>query len=988
MRKFKRCIAALSLVVLLADATGGTYAAYASNEPKETQVEAITNSAPEVNNSGYQDVISYYDYLMEHKAAAHPDTSIEIQGSQFLTQKDANASITSYYGKDNVLCWDSQEGTVTWEFDVAEEGLYNLAFHYSPMKLKSNDIQVGIRLDGTFPFFNAKTITLPRMFLDETYRTYEDWDFENDNLGNELRPKANEVFDWQFYTVVDGDGQYNGELQFFLSQGRHTITLEMQLEALAINSLVFYQADKIADYNAVLDEWNAEGVKDTTGFMQIFQAEKSYMKSSNTLFPTYDKSSVSIQPSSPYATLYNTIGKNTWDNAGEYISWEFDVPEDGYYCFAFKVKQNIKRGMYSTRELRIDDKVLFNEMKTLKFDNKNSWYIKSFHDQSETPYKIYLPAGKHTLKMTVAVGDMADVLRRVDEVVEDLNSWYREIVKITGVNADSGRITIDSNRDFLLNKKIPGLMEGFKDIKVTLEGVIDDLEQMDGLDISSASIIAETVALMDQFIKKPGKIANRIETYRNSMSSLATWTIDMRIQPLEMDYFAIYSPDVKTPKIRTNVFKQVWYRFSMFLDSFIHDNNTLGGTVENDTNSKPLTVWVSTSDLAATGVSSGRDQAMLLKRMIDDMFVPEAGIPVDVSLVNSSATLTQAVLAGKGPDVALFVSKDTPVNLAMRGALLDLSSFDDFDTVTSQFKASAMIPYQYRGKYYALPETQSYDMLFYRTDVFAELGLTPPDTWDEFYSLIPILMDENYLVGIPESQRTFEMFLYQNGGRFYNDNLSKTAFDTGEALKSFEAWTGLYAKYSLPLIFDFFNRFRNGEMPMAIMPYTQVNYLSVAAPELKNLWDIAPVPGTLQNDNTINHAETSNGTASIILADTEQPDNAYKFLKWWVGSEAQSRFGVELEQNMGPGARYPTANMAAFDQLPWSKKQADSLKKQWDYVTDVPQIPGSYYISRNISFAFKAVVYRHANERETLYKYNIEINKEIVRKLKEFELSN
>ena len=39
-------------------------------------------------------------------------------------------------------------------------------------------------------------------------------------------------------------------------------------------------------------------------------------------------------------------------------------------------------------------------------------------------------------------------------------------------------------------------------------------------------------------------------------------------------------------------------------------------------------------------------------------------------------------------------------------------------------------PYIYEGGVYAVPETQNFDMLFYRTDVFAELGLTPPETWE------------------------------------------------------------------------------------------------------------------------------------------------------------------------------------------------------------------------------------------------------------------
>ena len=31
-----------------------------------------------------------------------------------------------------------------------------------------------------------------------------------------------------------------------------------------------------------------------------------------------------------------------------------------------------------------------------------------------------------------------------------------------------------------------------------------------------------------------------------------------------------------------------------------------------------------------------------------------------------------------------------------------------------------------------LYETQNFDMMFYREDIFNELGLTPPETWEEF----------------------------------------------------------------------------------------------------------------------------------------------------------------------------------------------------------------------------------------------------------------
>lgn len=173
-------------------------------------------------------------------------------------------------------------------------------------------------------------------------------------------------------------------------------------------------------------------------------------------------------------------------------------------------------------------------------------------------------------------------------------------------------------------------------------------------------------------------------------------------------------------------------------------------------------------------------------------------------------------------------------------------------------------------------------------------------------------------------------------------------------------------------------------MALAIEPYNQVNYLYSAAPEMNGLWDIAVMPGTVREDGTINCVETSTSTGAIALADTEYPEEAYAFLKWWVSAETQSEFGVRLEQTLGVAARYATANLEAFESIPWNSTQAEVLRRQRENTVAVEQIPGSYYIARNLSFAFRGVVYSNQNLRETLYRYNIEINKELQRKQKEF----
>ena len=54
---------------------------------------------------------------------------------------------------------------------------------------------------------------------------------------------------------------------------------------------------------------------------------------------------------------------------------------------------------------------------------------------------------------------------------------------------------------------------------------------------------------------------------------------------------------------------------------------------------------------------------------------------------------------------------------------------------------------------------------------------------------------------------------------------------------------------------------------------------------------------------------------------------------------------------------------------------------------DLPEVPGGYYVTRNIDNAFRACVYRGENPREMLLKWTAETNKEISRKRREYGLT-
>ena len=95
--------------------------------------------------------------------------------------------------------------------------------------------------------------------------------------------------------------------------------------------------------------------------------------------------------------------------------------------------------------------------------------------------------------------------------------------------------------------------------------------------------------------------------------------------------------------------------------------------------------------------------------------------------------------------------------------------------------------------------------LFWRTDIFEQLDIQPPKTWDDFYDVLSVIQKNNMTVGIPNVQGTqmstnnsiFAMLLYKRGGQYYTEARDATAFDREAALDAFRQWTDLYKNYSL-----------------------------------------------------------------------------------------------------------------------------------------------------------------------------------------------
>lgn len=936
-----------------------------------------------VDTAGAKREGTYTLYLNAHSGAARPKQNIEVDVTSYIDAEDAKVT-DEYEGAEKAL-YTGNDSKVTWEVDVPEEGFYNVYLEYMTVKSRGVAIERAFYVNGELPFQNASDMTFLRMWTDASEPRV-------DNRGNEIRPTQTEVYGWQSTYLKDKMGYVSEPYQFYFEKGKNTITLEAVNEPMVLRKLDIVAVEdefKYADYTAAQTGTKAAG--SGLDYVQIVQGEDSTVRSESSLYAKYDRASAITKPYSITKTILNYIGGEAWRNPGQWIEWNVEVPEDGYYHLCIKGRQNYDRGNISYRSLSIDGEVPFDEMKQVAFRFGNDWESLVLSDESDKPYSFYLTKGTHTVRLEATLGDMGMILEELSDSTFRLNQMYRTLLVYTGA-------TPDQYRDYKVDQVYPEIMEAMSLESKRLYKIVDEVVETTGQKadkIASAQTLAQQ---LERFCEKPEKITLEFTTFKENISALGSAILSMSETKLDIDYIAVYGENAKLDKDKSNFFKKAAHEVKSFFASFFIDYDAVGDVYADESNT--VKVWVLT----------GRDQGTILKSMIDDTFTPATGIPINVEIVGADALLN-AVVAGNGPNVVLSVGAGQPVDFALRNAVEDLTQFADYEEVLKEFAPSTYRQYTLDDSLYALPETLFYNVMFYRKDVLEDLELEVPQTWKELIEMLPTIQGNNLSVGIPtaagssgsaaastavaSAQADLSMYftlLYQQGGDLYNDKGTQTIINNEAGVAAFKEYTKYFTDYGIPVIYDFVTRFRSGEMPIGIANFTTYNTLVVSAPEIAGLWDFTLVPGTEKTDENgnayIDRSAFVSGSATMMLKteDEKLKQSAWEFMKWWASSDTQVRFGREIEALLGSSARYATANMEAIKQLSWSASDIEILEEQLSYTVGIREVPGGYYTGRHISNACRKVINEKTDPRETIIDYSIKIDEELTKKRKEFGL--
>lgn len=939
----------------------------------DEKADDANSSTVSYNIADIQDLLNaetYTEYAERNANVPRGKSEITIDATNYNKEKtDADVKVVSNYngGSGSALLTPST-GSVTWDFSAPATGKYSVEIEYSfPEDGKSTNIERKLRIDGSYPFKGTRYLSLTKVWHDD-YIVDENGNvaFKTDINGNDIKTQKSISGEWRNYVMGDSTGYDIDPYEIVVEKGEHTLTLEAAREDLVIKTIKLVPYEDLPSYEEYLASHSGASADGAEKI--VIQAEYTDATSDRTIYAQNDRTSALTQPQSPSLSKLNSLGSTKWQTVGQWVEYSFTCEKTGMYEIVPRYKQSDLSGMYTSRRLRINGEIPFEEANYIQFNFSDEWQAAALNN-GETSFQFYFEEGKtYTLQFEVVLGGMSEIIGRVQESLTAINSDYLKILQITGADPDD-------YRDYNFRNLIPDTIKDLYAQYLELTAISNLITEINGVKGSNTATLDNIARVLNKMATDEDEVARNMDTLKGYIGTLGTWLNTVRSQPVLFDYITIQPAGEKIERAEANFFQAAGFEISSFVMSFFTDYSNLGATVE-----------LSEEDSIEVWVSTGRDQAQVVRSMIDNGFTSKTNIGVKLKLV-TGGTLLPATLSGTGPDVALGQAQGTPVEYAIRSAVLPLNDFDTFDEVTKRFSEAAMVPVTLYGTTYGLPETQSFSMLFYRKDIFAELGIDIPKTWDDLMSIVPYLQYNNMIVGIPKELGGLQLFLYQMGGEQYADNGMRINFDSNIALEAFDKMCSFFTQYSFPVSYDFANRFRTGEMPIGFADYVGMyNQLSIFATEIRDLWEFVPVIGMEDENGNINNTAISGISTLIMMNGCDNQEKAWKFMDWYTSAETQSTYANEMVAIVGQGAMYATANKEALESLPWSTTDLENILAQYNNLASIPEMPGGYIISRYVQFAFLSAYNDNADPVEELLGYVDDINKEITRKRKEFDL--
>lgn len=891
------------------------------------------------------------------------DALYVIPPSEFSGAETVGAEDSFGYG-GSVARMDKGD-TLSLTVAVEDAGLYGISVDYYCLAHKAVSHTISLKVNGVYQFSESRELVLEQMY------DAENWPFRTDSKGNEITPDTILRDGWQTRRLKSVRQGGQEALLFYLEEGENQIELTMVKSSVLLGNVCIQSLPEHMPYGEYRKVFPAA---ESGQNLIVLEAERVSWKNTTSTRPVATRD-VEASPYLANTKLMSVIGGSTWNENGQTLYYEFEVPATGWYSIALKYKQNDKPNTVVRRTLTLDGELPFGEAQGVPFESSPSWRVQDFGDENGA-FLFYLDAGKHCLGLEADSREMNPLMDSISRQIDRIADIAVEVKKVTGGSDDL-------NRDWDILSYIPELSEDLYRLADELEEARNQLIALNqgnegNTDISNLKIVVSRLRkLGDDPDQLPANLSSFSEGSSSVAQMLGTVLDSIQKSPLTLDSIYIYQEGSQLPEFKVSALRKVKEEFCYFVDDLFSGDSR--AAEEYDVT---IDIWV---NRAVTYINE-------MQTMADAYFTPETGIKVHFSAMKDENKLILANTTNSQPDAALGLSLHLPYDLAIRGVLADLRQFDGFQDAAGEFLPGSMLTHTYEDGIYAFPETQDFYVLYYRKDLMEALGIDIPDTWEEVLGILPILQryGMNFYVPLASSNsfKTFSAttpFVLQYGGSIYEEDGMTVAVNNEEGLAAMKFMTDLFTIYGLPTeVADFYQSFRNGTIPMGVSNFSTYLKLESAAAELAGKWDITMMPGVRNENGEVERWSTGGGTAGVIFSKSQKQDAAWEFFQWWFSAETQERFGTQMQLLYGDTYMWNTANVKAFSELPITEDHKEVIMKQWEWLYEFVKTPASYMIEREISNVWNSVVFNGENVRSTLDDAAILMNQELNRKWEEF----
>ncbi len=908
---------------------------------------------------------------------AMAEEAAEVQTVETLyTAISKDYTLPVYAGEDvkteaalSLPLYTAGEVTVT----VPEDAQYEIWLSYVNTTTSTLPTEMTVAIDGEILCAEMQRVKLNSVWVDDGV-------FPTDRYGNEIATTPYQAEGTLEAAICDSTYRTAEPMLFELTAGSHVISFSvqdggMELSAVTLKAPVVVPEKQVGD---------ASG-----DAIIVIEAEKIAARNESSIRGA-GEFNAQLSPYSKDYRKVNFLDGASFDEAGDMVTWRFTVEESGWYYLGAYYRQSARADFPTYVDIYVDGVIPHAGAQRVAFDYTTSF--KAMQAKAgEDALTLYLEKGEHTLSFCINSAHLTPIYETIDVLLEEINELSNDVKSLMG------GATADAYRSYNMLKNFPDLVERLSGWAKQCADSVEYAKQFSNKN-SGAAFSSMTLS-SDQLYRlaeEPEDLPRRMSEFSTGANSaarmLAQQLTDMAINDLSIDQIYLYQADAKLPE-KANWLESTWAGVERFFTSFVKEDYSAGAATEttwvdeNGVEQPVIQVWMGRS----------RQYVETLQNIIDTQFTPETGIKVNLSLMPDANKLVLANAAGTAPDVVLSLQYVVPSYLNIRGALYDLTKFEDFGEVAQRFSSGLFIPYILKDGVYAMPETVNFWVMFYRKDILESLQIEVPNSMDEVKLILPELQRRSMnfyfptagMVGTKVFPGTLPLIL-QAGGSIYDTTIGDTTLDSEISLAGFREMTELFTVYNMPTDVPspgFYQQFRDGTLPIGVADLATYNLLLNAAPELDGLWDIALFPGLTNEAGEVERWTTGGAETMAIMSAAEEHDRldeSWTFLKWWSSAEVQSQFGNLLQSTYGSEYIWPTANTEAFAELPLRSAHKKVIIEQMEWMTEAPWVLGTYMLERELSNAFISVTADGVEARRAMDTAVKRINRETYRKLEEF----